>query len=83
MSIIDLTIGRATNDVLEAATAVHFKDEDEAEGMAVGPIWISTVDESTDIPLLHPFTLGDTPEWFPVPVAEQLADHLSVPLERS
>lgn len=83
MSVIDLTIGRATNDVLEAAVAVHFKDEDEIGGVATGPIWIEAKDEPTGTPLLYAFHLPDQSEWFPVTDAEALAAELSVPLERS
>lgn len=59
MSIIDLTIGRATNDVLEAATAVYFKDEDEIGGVATGPIWIEA-DDGSSTRCLVPFGLVES-----------------------
>lgn len=92
MNVIDLTIGRITNDELEAATAVWFKDEDEVMGVVTGPVWVqvggSTPNDDTNpmpsdgalVPLAKSPNVG---EWYPVTVAEQLAAELSVPLVRS
>lgn len=87
-----LTIGRVTNDDLEAAVAVWFKDEDEVLGGAVGPVWIqiggTKPDADTnpmprDYERLHPFHRPDDLEWWSVYYAERLADDLGVPLVRS
>ncbi len=90
--VINLTIGRVTNDELEQAVAVWFKDEDEVTGTTVGPVWLqvggSTPNDDTD-PMprdgkLVPFAKSDSVgEWFPVTMAEELAKELDVPLVRS
>ncbi len=88
---INYTIGRATNDDLEAAVAVWFKDEDEVEGVTVGPVWLQVggVAPNEEAPMggedavLVPLAKGDGPEWHTVVLAEELADELSVTLVRS
>lgn len=89
--ILNMTIGRATNEALEAAVAVWFKDEDEIGGVTTGPIWLQVGgstpnDDSNPMPndgTLQPFHLDGQLEWFPVTDAEALAAELSVPLVRS
>lgn len=88
--VINLTIGRITNEELEAAVAVWFKDEDEVPlGTSVGPVWIqvggSTPDNTNPMPSdgkLVPFQ-KDVTEWFPVSMADELAKALGIPLVRS
>lgn len=91
--VINATIGRVTNDDLEQAVAVWFKDEDEDEetGVALGPIWIqvggSTPNEN-DNPMpndgrLEGFHRGDGPEWYTIDFAQALASELRVQLVRS
>lgn len=86
--ILDFTIGRVTNDQLEQAVAVWFKDEDEAGGEAVGPVWIqvggSKPDNDTN-PMpsdgeLVPFHVPERVEWFEESFAEELAKDLGLPV---
>ncbi len=93
--IANLTIGRATNEVLEAAVAVWHKDEDQIAGEVIGPIWIevlSPADVTTPLsergpaPDLSPFalaTLSGGVEWFPRSTAEALASELKVEVKAS
>lgn len=88
---INYTIGRATNDDLEATVAVWFKDEDEVEGVTVGPVWLQVGGAAPDDenPLggsdrqLVAFGKGDSTEWHTVVLAETLAEEMGVPLVRS
>ncbi len=74
-TIIDYTIGRATNDVLKATTAVWFKDEDELEGETIGPIVLQVPGREE----LVPFAAGATEvEWHTLRVALDLGEMLGV-----
>lgn len=85
--VINLTIGRATNDDLERTVAVWFKDEDEDEQtfQPLGPIGLQvggTVpgQRGNERPVVIDFCRGDGPEWFGKGTAKALADELGVPL---
>lgn len=76
--IVNHTIGRATNTVLNKATAVVFKDEDETDdGQPVGPVWIRTRTAS------YPYHRPDGIEWFPRSFATELAAALGIKFEES
>jgi hypothetical protein len=85
---IDFTIGRVTNEDLEQAVAVWFKDEDEVGGEAVGPVWIQVGGSAPDAdrnPMpndgrLVPFRLPERPEWFEESFAAELAGALGLPV---
>jgi hypothetical protein len=78
--VLNLTIGRATNDQLEATVAVWWKDEGDA-----GPIYLQVSGEqpSGDNPMprgdLVPLNRGEA-EWFEFGVAEELGRVLDVPV---
>jgi hypothetical protein len=84
--VIDYTVGRATNDDLEQAVAVHFKHEYEGEsGMAYGPVWLQVGGVAPDDvnPLgsggrMVTFRVGDEPEWHSEEYGEALARELDV-----
>ena len=79
-TIIDYTIGRATNDVLKATTAVWFEDEDEVEGETIGPVYLQVPGREE----LVPFAAGDTEvEWHRLRVALALGEMLGVEVIRS
>jgi hypothetical protein len=81
-TIIDYAIGRATNDVLKAATAVWFEDEDEdeVEGETIGPIYLQVPGREE----LVPFAAGDTEvEWHRLRVALALGEMLGVEVIQS
>jgi len=86
---IDFTVGRVSNEELEKAVAVWFKDEDEVGGESVGPVWIqvggSPPDNDSnpmpsDYDALIPFRLPERPEWFEASFAEELARDLGLPV---
>lgn len=91
--VINLTIGRVTNDELEATVAVWFKDEDEDEQTfePLGPIALQVggVAPNEENPMggrdrvMVPFQRGDGPEWFNLATADALARELGVTLVRS
>lgn len=68
--VLNWTLGKFTNDGLEAATKVGWKDEDEVDGVAIGPVWIET-----------PNGQETAPSWYPVADARALAAELGVPCE--
>jgi hypothetical protein len=74
-TIIDYAIGRATNDVLKATSAVWFEDEDEDEGETIGPVYLQVPGREE----LVPFAAGDKEvEWHRLRVALALGEMLGV-----
>ncbi len=75
-TIVDYAVGRVTNDVLTATTAVWFKDEDEDEGERIGPVYMQVPGREE----LVPFAVsGDTEvEWHTLRVALDLGEMLGV-----
>jgi hypothetical protein len=72
--VLNLTIGRATNEQLEATTAVWFKAEDVGDdGEEAGPVYLQVEGEQN----LVPFNRGEA-EWWPYGVAVALAAQLGV-----
>jgi hypothetical protein len=64
-TIIDYAVGRATNDVLTATTAVWFKDEDEDEGERIGPVYLQVPGREELVPFA---AAGETEvEWAHAP----------------
>lgn len=87
-AVLDYTVGRATNDVLEQAVAVWFKHEwEDDDGNEAGPIYVqvggSTPDnDANPMPYdgdLVPFNKGES-EWHSADYAEALARELGVPV---
>lgn len=82
--VMSLSIGRITNDELEAAVAVWHKDEDTIAGEVIGPIYVEVGSGH-----MIPFTLDTTTagrevaEWFPLSTAEALAEALKVEVKAS
>ena len=75
-TIIDYAIGRATNDVLKATTAVWFEDEDEVEGETIGPVYLQVPGREELVPFA---AAGDTEvEWHTLRVALDLGEMLGV-----
>lgn len=85
-SVVDHTIGRATNDVLEQAVAVWFKDEGAEGGHSIGPVYIQVGGSAPDNdsnPMdgeLVPYRKGDEAEWHTDALAEALAKEIGVPV---
>ncbi len=75
-TISDYAVGRATNDVLTATTAVWFKDEDEDEGERIGPVYLQVPGREELVPFA---AAGDTEvEWHTLRVARDLGEMLGV-----
>lgn len=68
--ILNWTVGKFTNDVLEAAEKVVWKNEDDVDGVPIGPIWVESKS-----------TREKAPSWYPVADARALAEELGVPCE--
>jgi hypothetical protein len=89
--VMSLSIGRITNDELEAAVAVWHKNEDTLAGEVIGPIFIEVAHRASGSPAPHliPFTLAtvtagrEMAEWFPLSTAEALAKALKVEVRES
>lgn len=73
--ILNLTVGRVTNETLEKVTAVSWKSEGENEG----PIYLEVEGDGSGYGNLQPFHKGEA-EWFASETAEQLAAELGVPV---
>ena len=71
---LDYTIGRVTNDILEATTAVWFKHEMEDGDEAAGPIYLAVEGRADLVPL----TRGGEAEWHSETLARSLASALGV-----
>jgi hypothetical protein len=63
--VLNWTVGKFTN-----ATSVGWKNEDEVDGVAVGPVWIQTSSGQET-----------APSWYPLADAQALATELGVPCE--
>ena len=57
----------------EGATAVAFKDEDEEEGVSIGPVWFVVEDEL--IPVM------ENTLWMDKPEAIKMAKHYGLPFK--
>lgn len=68
--VLNWTLGKFTNDGMENATAVGWKDEDEVDGEPIGPVWI----ESTS-------GRENAETWVTLRFARALAAELGVPCE--
>lgn len=76
--VINLTIGRVTNEQMEQARAVWFKDEGDDGVERIGPVYLDVgAPNGEPSPYLIPFNKGEA-EWFPFSVAEELARELGV-----
>lgn len=83
--ILDYTVGRATNDVLEKTVAVWFKDEGDDGRGRIGPIYLQVSGDAptSDDPYPHdlsmiPFAKGGEAEWHTEACAFALAKELGV-----
>ena len=82
-AITDYAIGRATNDVLKATTAVWFKDEDEVEGETIGPIYMQVPGREELVPFAAAGEGHTEVEWHKLGVALALGEMLGVEVIQS
>jgi hypothetical protein len=81
-TISDYAVGRATNDVLKATTAVWFKDEDEGEGERIGPVYLQVPGREELVPFAAAGK-GTEVEWHTIRVALDLGEMLGVEVIQS
>ena len=70
--VLEMTMGRVTNEQMEQATAVGFKSEGCDASGEYGKVWLEVGDE------VVPFQKPDEHEWHGEDVAQALADLLGV-----
>lgn len=75
--MLDLSIGRASNDILETTTRIWWKHEYSGADGDNGPIYLETADGR-----MHPFNNGQA-EWFPYEAAQALGHLLDAEVTAS